>query len=82
MCMCDLHSHFVWRLPPCSFLVLYCHLGYIECYSPATLLACVGTICLAAATVESLPLDHVLDDNLSVPVVAALLSALLLAPSL
>lgn len=45
------------------------------------LLAPLAVACGAATVVESLPLNHILDDNLSVPLVAAVLSSLLLSAS-
>lgn len=61
-----------------AFITLYSHLGYIDCeLGPTTLAA--GTIALAATLIESLPMEstHV-DDNLTVPGVAAFMGIMLL----
>ncbi|MEW5305561.1 MAG: hypothetical protein WDW36_008093 [Sanguina aurantia] len=57
---------------------LFSSAGYFTC-DPATLLPHLTAICLAATVVESLPVNEVVDDNLSVPAVAVALSFLLLS---
>ncbi|GLI65312.1 hypothetical protein VaNZ11_008854 [Volvox africanus] len=61
-----------------GLILLFCNLGFFSCYPPAALLSCLGAIALAATIVESLPINQVLDDNVSVPLVAGCLSMLLL----
>ncbi|KAI8463784.1 MAG: hypothetical protein J3K34DRAFT_494145 [Monoraphidium minutum] len=61
-----------------GLVYLFCGLGYFECSDPAALLPAVAAACLAATLVESLPLNGVLDDNLSVPAVAVAVSLLML----
>lgn len=56
---------------------LFRSLGYLECDMPVTA-AAVAVIALAATAVESLPVNRVVDDNLSVPGVAAFLGVLFL----
>ncbi len=58
--------------------MFFCELGFFACYPPAALLGCLGAIALAATVVESLPINQYVDDNVSVPLVAAALSMLLL----
>ncbi|KAL4441470.1 hypothetical protein ABPG77_001974 [Micractinium sp. CCAP 211/92] len=60
-----------------GLISLFCSLGYLDCSMPATL-AAVAVIALAATVVESLPANRVVDDNLSVPGVAAFLGVLFL----
>lgn len=60
-----------------ALIAVFCSLGYIPC--PPTRL--LGTVCLAAAAAtctEALPISQKLDDNISVPGVAALTATLLL----
>lgn len=57
---------------------LFSSAGYITC-DPATLLPYLTAICLVATMVESLPINEVIDDNLSVPAVAVALSFVLLS---
>mmetsp|Transcript_5973 Transcript_5973/g.15889 ORF Transcript_5973/g.15889 Transcript_5973/m.15889 type:complete len:309 (+) Transcript_5973:131-1057(+) len=52
--------------------------GYIETYDVVQLLPYVAAISGMAALVESLPINQVLDDNLSVPFVTAVVAALIL----
>ncbi|GLC36164.1 hypothetical protein PLESTB_001373600 [Pleodorina starrii] len=61
-----------------GLIVLFCELGFFACYPPGAMLSCLGAIALAATVVESLPINQFVDDNVSVPVVAAVLSMLLL----
>jgi hypothetical protein len=65
-------------LPPCSFVYLFCGLGYFSCYTPQQMLPAIAAICAACTVVESLPVNNVVDDNLSVPGVALGLSVLLM----
>ncbi|KXZ49976.1 hypothetical protein GPECTOR_18g132 [Gonium pectorale] len=61
-----------------GLIVLFCSLGFFTCYPASAMLSCLGGIALAATVVESLPINQWVDDNVSVPVVAAVLSMLLL----
>ncbi|KAG2432627.1 hypothetical protein HXX76_008967 [Chlamydomonas incerta] len=61
-----------------GLISLFCGLGFFTCYPPATLFGCLGAIAAAATVVESLPINKWVDDNVSVPVVAAALSLVLL----
>lgn len=61
-----------------GLITLFCSLGFFSCYPPAAMLGSLGTIALAATIVESLPINKVVDDNMSVPVVSVVLSLLLL----
>jgi len=56
----------------------FCSLGFFQCLSLSTMLPYIGIVCAAATVVESLPINQVLDDNLSVPLVAAGLGFLLM----
>lgn len=60
------------------FVWFFCALGYLPGYSPAAMAPAIGIVCVVATVVESLPINHWLDDNLSVPGVAVALSLLLL----
>lgn len=60
-----------------GLITLYSHLGYIQVDMPITTLA-VASISFIAAIIESLPINQTLDDNLSVPGVAAFLGVMLL----
>lgn len=64
--------------PRPSLIYMFCSLGYFECTPPATLVPLVAAVCLVCTVVESLPVNGVLDDNLSVPAAAVGLSMLLL----
>ncbi|KAG2454183.1 hypothetical protein HYH02_001218 [Chlamydomonas schloesseri] len=61
-----------------GLISLFCSLGFFACYPPAALYGCLGAIALAATVVESLPINKWVDDNVSVPGVAAALSLVLL----
>ncbi|KAL4444228.1 hypothetical protein ABPG75_011965 [Micractinium tetrahymenae] len=63
-----------------GLISLFCSQGYLECDMPATA-AAVAVIALAATVVESLPVNRMVDDNLSVPGVAAFLGVLFLQAS-
>ena len=60
-----------------SFVLAFHWLGYFELDVPSTA-AAVALISLAATAVESLPINMRVDDNLSVPGIAALLSHFML----
>ena len=60
-----------------AFIAFFSQLGYFE-LSRGTALVVAGSA-LAATIAESLPISDVLDDNLTVPVVAAAASAALLS---
>lgn len=60
-----------------GLIALFCQFGYLECDWPV-MIATVAAISLAATVVESLPVNQVVDDNLSVPGVAAFLGILFL----
>lgn len=64
-----------------GLLRLFTALGFMPCYSLASMLPAICLISLAATLVESLPLNKSVDDNISVPAVVALLSLLLLHPA-
>ena len=59
-----------------SFVALFCGLGYFDCDMGA-MAACIAAIALVATAIESLPVSHKLDDNLSVPGAVALMGFLL-----
>ncbi|CAI5467911.1 unnamed protein product [Closterium sp. Yama58-4] len=61
------------------YLWFFCFLGFFSCPIPSHPLLRVFLINLGATVVESLPINGYLDDNISVPVTAVLLSKLLLA---
>ncbi|PNH07316.1 putative phytol kinase, chloroplastic, partial [Tetrabaena socialis] len=61
-----------------GLITLFCGAGFFTCYPQPALLGCLGAIALASTVVESLPINHILDDNVSVPAMAAALSLLLL----
>ncbi|CAI7867230.1 unnamed protein product, partial [Closterium sp. NIES-53] len=61
------------------YLWFFCFLGYFTCPIPSHPLLRVFLINLVATLVESLPINGYIDDNISVPVTAVLLSKLLLA---
>lgn len=61
-----------------SFVVLFHSLGFLGGYTPASLVPIVAAVALAATAVESLPINSWLDDNISVPVVSAVLCEALL----
>lgn len=63
-----------------GYLTLFCQLGYFSC-SAATYLPAVLAVCAVATVVESLPINNILDDNLSVPGAAALTAMALLSAS-
>jgi phytol kinase len=52
----------------------FCSLGFFPCYPPEQLLPYVLGIAAVATLVESLPINQVVDDNISVPLVSLLLS--------
>ena len=52
-------------------------LGYFQCDLPSTA-ARIAAISLVATVVESLPINKIVDDNLSVPAVAAVMGHLML----
>ncbi len=62
-----------------GFIALFQRLGLFECTLPAISVS-VAIICAAATIFESLPINYWLDDNLSVPVLAALLVCVYLLP--
>lgn len=53
------------------YISVFCSLGYYPCYTLTTLLPPLLLICLAATLLESLPINTLLDDNISVPILAA-----------
>lgn len=61
-----------------GFVALFHSLGFLTGYSPASLLPVIAAVAVAATVVESLPINSWLDDNLSVPVLSAVLGAALL----
>lgn len=64
--------------PPRRFVQLYCSMGFFPCYSPLLMLPAIAAVCATCTVVESLPVNSVLDDNLTVPLVAALMSMALM----
>jgi phytol kinase len=60
-----------------SFVLAFHALGYYTVDVPSTA-AAVALISLAATVIESLPINQSVDDNLSVPGVAALFSHFML----
>ncbi|GAB4818520.1 hypothetical protein N2152v2_005566 [Parachlorella kessleri] len=60
-----------------ALISYFCQLGYLECEMPSMALT-VAAIALAATVIESLPLDSMVDDNLTVPGVAAFLGIMML----
>ena len=58
-------------------VLLFTSLGYFQCDLAKTA-ATIAGISLVATAVESLSINQILDDNLTVPAVAALLSHFLL----
>ena len=61
-----------------GFVRLFSALGFLPAYDDAALVPALAAICAAGALVESLPINAVVDDNVSVPLVAAALTMLLL----
>lgn len=57
---------------------LFCTMGYFECYSVPVLLPYLLAVSGAATIVESLPINQIIDDNLSVPVVSAIMAMLIM----
>ena len=55
-----------------GFTALFCALGYYSCNLEQAATS-IATIACLATVIESLPINHVVDDNISVPGVAALL---------
>jgi hypothetical protein len=71
-------------LPPARshrLIYLFGALGFFPSYPAEALLPYVLGVALAATVVESLPINQVLDDNLSVPLVALMLG-IALCPAL
>ena len=64
-----------------AFVLLFMWLGYYQCDLASTA-ARVAVISLVATVVESLPINQIVDDNLSVPAVAALLSHFMLSTAI
>ena len=62
-----------------AFISLFARLGFFALADPAATAAAVLTVSAAATAVESLPANAWVDDNVSVPVVAAGLGWWLLA---
>lgn len=60
-----------------GLITLFCSLGYFDCDMPSMALTVAG-ISLVATLVESLPVNQSIDDNLSVPGVAAFLGIMFL----
>lgn len=60
-----------------AFILLFSQLGYFDCELPGMVLA-VGLISLVATAIESLPVNKVMDDNLTVPGVAAFMGFMML----
>ena len=60
-----------------AFITFFAHMGYF--HMREGMLPVVAASALAATVAESLPVSDVLDDNLTVPVVAASSAALLLS---
>lgn len=63
------------------YVLFFCLLGHFSCPHslPSTSLR-ILLVNLGATVVESLPIGHIVDDNVTVPVTAVLLGNLLLAP--
>jgi len=61
-----------------GLMAVFCSLGFFECYSVSTLVPYLLACSAVATLVESLPINQVFDDNLSVPLVAAVMAMLLL----
>lgn len=61
-----------------GMIALFERLGHFECSLPA-IAGSVAIIAAAATILESLPINEWLDDNLSVPVLAAVLGQYLFA---
>ncbi|GAX80835.1 hypothetical protein CEUSTIGMA_g8270.t1 [Chlamydomonas eustigma] len=57
-----------------SLVSLFCNLGLFSCYQPNVLLPYISGIAFIATVVESLPINQVVDDNISVPFVSLALS--------
>ena len=55
-----------------AYMMLFAKLGYFHCNASRTL-PIVAAICAAATITESLPINQTVDDNLSVPGIAAVL---------
>eukprot|EP00879_Flechtneria_rotunda_P012397 GHRR01012945.1.p1 GENE.GHRR01012945.1~~GHRR01012945.1.p1 ORF type:complete len:195 (+),score=58.15 GHRR01012945.1:921-1505(+) len=53
-----------------GFFGLFCGMGYFECFHLQYVLPYLAVVCGACTVVESLPINHWFDDNLSVPLVA------------
>lgn len=64
-----------------AFVLLFWSLGYFQCDLASTA-AVVAFISFVATVVESLPINQYIDDNLSVPAVAALLSHFMLSTAI
>jgi phytol kinase len=62
----------------CGYFWLFCSQGYFECFPLQFVLPYLAIVCGACTLVESLPVNSWFDDNLSVPLVAAGVSMLLL----
>lgn len=62
----------------CGYFWLFCSLGYFECFPLQLVLPYLAVVCGACTLVESLPVNSWFDDNLSVPLVAAGVSMLVL----
>lgn len=60
-----------------AYVIFFHALGYFQCDLPSTV-AGIALISLVATVVESLPINQVVDDNLSVPAVAAVMGHLML----
>ena len=60
-----------------AFIALFSALGYCPC-GVQTLLPTVLSTSLVASGVESLPINQILDDNFSVPVITAVMGQFLL----
>lgn len=61
-----------------GLLSFFCFLGYLGCYPSNLMWPVVGVVCAVCTLVEALPLNGYVDDNLSVPVVAGVLSMALI----
>lgn len=60
-----------------GFTALFSSMGYFECFSSAASVPPILAVCFIATVVESLPINQYLDDNLSVPAIAAALTTVL-----
>lgn len=60
-----------------AFIALYTALGYFP-YGVQVLLPTVLSTSLVACAVESLPINQIVDDNFSVPVITAVMGQFLL----